>query len=66
MAPGRCVLQDNLQVSLTSDILNSNAIVHVILKSKSRAWCKTIVTTSFYIRSCNSFAPSTRNVIPNS
>jgi len=25
--------------------------------SKSRAWCKTIVTTSFYIRSYNSFAP---------
>ena len=24
----------------------------------SRAWCKTIVTTSFYIRSYNSFAPS--------
>jgi len=25
-----------------------------------RAWCKTIVTTSFYIRSYNGFAPSTR------
>jgi len=24
----------------------------------ARAWCKTIVTTSFYIRSYNSFAPS--------
>ena len=26
----------------------------------SRAWCKTIVTTSFYIRTYNSFAPSPR------
>ena len=26
----------------------------------SRAWCKTIITTSFYIRSYNSFAPSPR------
>ena len=25
-----------------------------------RSWCKTIVTTSFYIRSYNSFAPSPR------
>ena len=32
-------------------------------ESKSRAWCKTIVTTSFYIRSYNSFAPSPRNII---
>ena len=31
-----------------------------ILKSIARAWCKTIVTTSFYIRSYNSFAPSPR------
>jgi len=29
----------------------------------SRAWCKTIVTTSFYIRSYNSFAPSPRYVL---
>jgi len=29
----------------------------------SRAWCKTIVTTSFYIRSCNSFAPSPRYIL---
>jgi len=30
------------------------------LFSLSRAWCKTMVTTSFYIRSYNSFAPSPR------
>jgi len=29
----------------------------------SRVWCKTIVTTSFYIRSFNSFAPSPRCVM---
>jgi len=28
----------------------------------SRTWCKTIVTTSFYIRSYNSFAPNPRIV----
>ena len=28
-----------------------------------RAWCKTIVTISFYIRSYNSFAPSPRHVL---
>ena len=27
----------------------------------ARAWCKTIVTTSFYIRSYNSFTPSPGN-----
>jgi len=32
-------------------------------RSKSRAWCKTIVTTSFYIRSYNSFAPSPQNTV---
>ena len=32
-------------------------------KTVSRAWCKTIVTTTFYIRSYNSFAPSPRYVI---
>jgi len=31
--------------------------------SKSRTWCKTIVTTSFYIRTCNSFAPSPQNMV---
>jgi len=34
-----------------------------LIKSASRAWCKTIVTTSFYIRSYNSFAPSPRHTI---
>ena len=29
----------------------------------TRAWCKTIVTTSFYIRSYNSFAPSPRKTV---
>jgi len=29
--------------------------------NKPRAWCKTIVTTSFYIRTYDSFAPSPRN-----
>ena len=29
----------------------------------SRAWCKTIGTTSFYIRSYNSFAPSPRYIL---
>jgi len=33
------------------------------IQTKSRAWCKTIVTTSFYIRSYNSFAPSPRNTL---
>jgi len=32
-----------------------------VLKWKSRAWCKTTVTTLFYIRRYNSFAPSPRN-----
>jgi len=32
-------------------------------ESVSRAWCKTIVTTSFYIRSYNSFAPSPQYVL---
>ena len=32
-----------------------------LLEYKSRAWCKTIVTTSFYIRSYSSFALSHRN-----
>ena len=31
----------------------------------SRAWCKAIVTTSFYKRSYNSFAPSPRFGHPN-
>jgi len=30
--------------------------------SYSRAWCKTVITTSFYIRRYNSFAPSPRIV----
>ena len=39
-------------------------IIFLLKKDKtsniiSRDWCKTIVTTSFYIRSYNSFAPST-------
>ena len=32
--------------------------VFISYNINSRAWCKTIVTTSFYIRSYNSFAPS--------
>jgi len=36
---------------------NQTSIIEIYI---SRAWCKTIVTTSFYIRSYNSFAPSPR------
>jgi len=32
-------------------------------QTQSRAWCKTIVTTSFYVRSYNSFAPSPRGEV---
>ena len=33
----------------------------VLQYNNLRAWCKTIVTNSFYIRSYNSFAPIPRN-----
>jgi len=33
------------------------------LDSISRAWCKNNVTTSFYIRSYNSFAPNPRYAV---
>jgi len=41
----------------------SNVSTFTLIKSASRAWCKTIVTTSFYIRSYNSFAPSPLHTI---
>jgi len=40
-----------------------NSTRHKQGTSTSRVWCKTIVTTSFYIRSYNSFAPSPRHAV---
>ena len=51
-------------------LLQSDCVTHIkrfffenlyFLVSQSRAWCKTNVTTAFYIRIYNSFAPSPRN-----
>ena len=37
------------------------SLVGIYVSKKSRAWCKTIVATWFYITSYNSSAPSPRN-----
>jgi len=44
----------------TKDFLKADFFYVPQRESISRAWCKTIVTTSFYIMSYNSFAPSPR------
>jgi len=43
-----------------ADLTTITVIHWKIAQRISRAWCKTIVTTSFYIRSYNNFAPSPR------
>ena len=57
----------NLWATLFQQILFSvmwlHAYVETVKMLISRAWCKTIVTTSFYIRSYNSFAPSPRYAV---
>jgi len=47
--------------TLTLSILFEKNII--FKENKSKAWCKTIVTTIFYIKRYNSFAPSPRNAV---
>ena len=45
-----------LLMNLKSEFIIDTLDIFVITIIIMRAWCKTIVTTSFYIRSYNSFA----------